>query len=55
MKRESAYRLVQKHAHDAWNREYGDFRANLNKDKAITEILSAEQLNSCFDDIEILI
>ncbi len=48
MKRENAYKLVQKHAHDAWNTEYGDFRANLNNDKAITEILSEEQLNSCF-------
>ena len=46
--REEAYRLVQKHAHAAWNTEDGDFRANLNSDKSITEILSLEQLDSCF-------
>ena len=48
MQREQAYRLVQQHAHEAWNKESGDFRANLNSDKSITSILSAEQLNNCF-------
>ncbi len=48
MKRENAYSLVQKHAHAAWNTKSGDFRASLSSDSAITEILSAEQLNSCF-------
>ncbi len=48
MQREEAYKLVQKHAHDAWNTESGNFQANLNSDKIIKEVISAEQLNSCF-------
>ena len=48
MQREQAYRLVQQHAHEAWNKESGDFRANLNSDRSITSILSKEQLNNCF-------
>ena len=48
MQREKAYRLVQQHAHEAWNKESGDFRANLNSDRSITSILSTEQLNNCF-------
>ena len=48
MQREQAYGLVQKHAHEAWNKESGDFRANLNSDESITSILSSEQLNNCF-------
>ena len=48
MQREQAYRLVQQHAHEAWNKESGDFRANLNSDSSITSILSTEQLNNCF-------
>ena len=49
MQREQAYRLVQQHAHEAWNKESGDFRANLNSDRSITSILSTEQLNNCFN------
>jgi adenylosuccinate lyase len=48
MQREQAYRLVQQHAHEAWNKESGDFRANLNSDRSITSILSTEKLNNCF-------
>ena len=48
MQREQAYRLVQQHAHEAWNKESGDFRANLNSDRSITSVLSTEQLNNCF-------
>ncbi len=48
MQREEAYRLVQQHAHEAWNKESGDFRANLNSDRSITSILSSEQLKNCF-------
>ena len=48
MQREQAYRLVQQHAHEAWNKESGDFRENLNSDRSITSILSTEQLNNCF-------
>ena len=31
MSREDSYRLVQKHAHTAWNQPQGDFKKNLEK------------------------
>ena len=46
--REEAYRIVQRHAHSAWNREGGDFRANLEADAEVTGRLSPEQLAACF-------
>ena len=46
--REEAYRLVQGHAHSAWNVEGGDFRAKLETDPAITSHLNASQLAECF-------
>ncbi len=46
--REEAYRIVQRHAHAAWNTPGGDFRANLEADSAVTGRLSPEQLAACF-------
>ena len=46
--REEAYRIVQRHAHTAWNCEGGDFRANLEADADVTSRLSPEQLADCF-------
>jgi len=46
--REEAYRIVQRHAHSAWNTEGGDFRANLEADAAVSGRLSPEQLEACF-------
>ncbi len=46
--REEAYRIVQRHAHTAWNSEGGDFRANLEADAEVTARLSPEQLADCF-------
>ena len=46
--REEAYRIVQRHAHAAWNSEGGDFRANLEADPDVTARLSPEQLADCF-------
>ena len=46
--REEAYRIVQRHAHTAWNSEGGDFRANLEADADVTSRLSSEQLAECF-------
>jgi adenylosuccinate lyase len=46
--REEAYRLVQGHAHSAWNVEGGDFRAKLEADPAISSRLNAAQLAECF-------
>ncbi len=48
MNREEAYRVVQKHAHAAWNTESGDFRANLESDPTVNSMLSTEILNECF-------
>ncbi len=49
MKRENAYRLVQQHAHSAWNNQSGNFKANLEGDLEITKVLSSSELNHCFD------
>ena len=46
--REEAYRIVQGHAHAAWNMEGGNFRAQLEADPAVTSRLSPEQLAGCF-------
>jgi len=48
MSREEAYRIVQRHAHSAWNNEGGNFRVNLEGDPEVTERLSAEALAECF-------
>ncbi len=48
LSREEAYRLVQHHAHGAWNTEGGDFRAALAADPAVTGRLSPEELEACF-------
>jgi adenylosuccinate lyase len=48
LSREEAYRIVQHHAHAAWNTEGGDFRANLAGDPVVTNHLGPEQLDACF-------
>ncbi len=48
MSREEAYKVVQQHAHSAWNQEGGDFRANLEKDPKVKNKLSADKIASCF-------
>ena len=48
LSREEAYRIVQRHAHAAWNSEGGDFRANLAGDPEVSAHLSGEQLAECF-------
>ena len=50
LNREAAYRLVQHHAHNAWNREGGNFRASLAADPAVTAHLTPDQLAACFSD-----
>ncbi len=49
MSREDSYRLVQKHAHTAWNQPQGDFKRNLEDDPEVMKNLSFDQLSSCFD------
>ena len=48
MNREQAYRIVQRHAHAAWNQEGGNFRANLEADVEVSDRLSPQQIESCF-------
>ena len=48
LSREEAYRIVQRHAHAAWNTEGGDFRANLAGDPTVTSHLGPDQLDACF-------
>jgi adenylosuccinate lyase len=48
LSREDAYRIVQRHAHEAWNHEGGDFRANLSTDPEVSARLNAAQLDACF-------
>ncbi len=47
--RESAYALVQRHAHQAWNQAGGNFRESLKTDAEISQHLSAQELADCFD------
>ena len=54
MLREDAYRVVQENAHQAWNNPQGDFRANLYKDQRITDKLTPEEIEKCFDPEEYL-
>jgi adenylosuccinate lyase len=49
MSRETAYQLVQQAAHQAWNREDGNFRALIEKDDQIAALLSPEEIIDCFD------
>jgi adenylosuccinate lyase len=48
LSREEAYRIVQRHAHSAWNCEGGDFRANLAADPEVSQRLTPAQLQECF-------
>ena len=49
MSRESAYRIVQKHAHSAWNNENGSFKNNIENDSDINKLLTIQELEECFD------
>jgi adenylosuccinate lyase len=48
LSREEAYRIVQKHAHRAWE-EGGSFRDLVEGDPLVTEALSPEALDECFN------
>ncbi|HEY9813632.1 MAG TPA: adenylosuccinate lyase [Candidatus Sericytochromatia bacterium] len=49
MKREDAYAVVQSCAHQAWNKEDGNFQNLISKDASVTEHLSPEEIEQCFD------
>ena len=46
--REDSYRLVQKHAHSAWNQPEGNFKKNLENDPEVMKSLSPDKLSECF-------
>ena len=48
LSREDAYALVQKNALDAFDND-GNFKENVLKDKDITEYLTKEEIEKCFD------
>ncbi|QUS60787.1 adenylosuccinate lyase [Synechocystis sp. PCC 7339] len=49
MNREEAYRVVQGSAHQAWNTEGGDFEKLVRADAQVQALLSAEEIDQCFD------
>ena len=53
IKREEAYRIVQRNAIDAFENN-GDFRANLEHDDDILETLSTDELDDCFQQSDYL-
>lgn len=53
LKREDAYRIVQRNAIDAFENK-GDFKLNLNKDDEVKKYLSQAEIESCFDSQDYL-
>lgn len=49
LSRENAYKLVQKNALDAFNKEDGSFKNNLLEDDEVRQILSEVEIENCFD------
>ena len=49
LSRENAYRLVQKNALEAFNKQDGDFKKNLLSDDEVSKILTNEEIENCFD------
>lgn len=49
LSREDAYAIVQSSAHTAWNQPNGDFHALIASDPRVTERLSLEEIEDCFD------
>ncbi len=49
MRREEAYAIVQRNAHEAWNKLDGDFHGLICKDSRVKQILNPEEIEACFD------
>lgn len=49
MSREDAYKVVQQCAHEAWNKEDGNFHDLVCKDAQVGQYLSSEDIEKCFD------
>ena len=47
--REAAYKVVQKNAHNAWNKKDGNFKKNVLGDKEILKSLSEKEIEECFN------
>jgi adenylosuccinate lyase len=47
--REEAYAIVQSCAHQAWNQSDGNFRDLIRKDPRVTQLLSPEEIEACFE------
>jgi adenylosuccinate lyase len=47
--REEAYTIVQSCAHQAWNKPDGNFHDLIAKDSRVTQLLSPEEIEACFD------
>lgn len=52
MNREEAYEIVQSCAHQAWNQPQGDFHDLITKDTRVTQLLSAEEIATCFEALQ---
>ena len=48
LERENAYKLVQKNAHEAWNKKEGNFKKNLLADKEVLKHLPIAEIEECF-------
>ncbi len=49
MSRENAYKIVQGCAHQAWNKSDGNFYELIKQDPQVTQYLSLEEIDGCFD------
>jgi adenylosuccinate lyase len=49
MSREEAYQIVQRCAHTAWNQPDGNFRESIAQNTAVTQLLSSQEIEACFD------
>ena len=49
LSREKAYELVQTCAFNAFNKENGDFKAEITKNSEINSVLTTDEINDCFD------
>jgi adenylosuccinate lyase len=49
MLREDAYRIVQRCAHEAWNKPGGDFHKLISEDAEVKALIKPDDLEACFD------
>lgn len=49
MSREDAYQIVQSNAHQAWNQPEGDFHRFICEDSRVSDRLTPEEIEGCFD------